>query len=208
MSTPPVPSHAPASPHTPSPDPELPLDAPGRRDDAPITAAKSLDSDRTLLAESVSIMASPQELYRIWRDTAGLAHFLENVVSIEAIDADRSRWTVKGPGDTRWTWESVITDDHPGESISWQSVEGGDVNNSGMVEFIPSGTHGTIVRAVIAYAPPGGTVGRLIAKLFQREPRIQTRRDLHRFKQWMETGEVATGARNARERAERDGEQA
>jgi uncharacterized membrane protein len=43
-----------------------------------------------------------------------------------------------------------------------------------------------------------------VAKLFQREPRIQTRRDLHRFKQLMEAGEIATSARNRRQRDERD----
>jgi uncharacterized membrane protein len=34
--------------------------------------------------------------------------------------------------------------------------------------------------------------------MFQREPAIQARRDLRRFKQLMETGEIATGARNRR----------
>jgi uncharacterized membrane protein len=33
-----------------------------------------------------------------------------------------------------------------------------------------------------------------IAKMFQREPAIQARRDLRRFKQLMETGEIATAA--------------
>jgi len=32
----------------------------------------------------------------------------------------------------------------------------------------------------------------VIAKLFQKEPKIQARRDLRRFKQLMETGEIAT----------------
>ena len=64
-----------------------------------------------------------------------------------------------------------------------------------------------MVRAVIAYDPPGGAIGQLIAKLFQREPRIQTRRDLHRFKQLMEAGEIATGARTARQRDERNEDQ-
>ena len=35
-------------------------------------------------------------------------------------------------------------------------------------------------------------LGRLIAKLFQREPNTQTRRELLRFKQLMETGEITT----------------
>jgi len=42
------------------------------------------------------------------------------------------------------------------------------------------------------------------AKLFQREPRIQARRDLHRFKQLMETGEISVSARNRRQLEERE----
>lgn len=49
----------------------------------------------------------------------------------------------------------------------------------------PAG-RGTIVSAEIAYEPPGGDVGRLIAKLFQAEPNIQARHELKRFKQLME----------------------
>jgi hypothetical protein len=40
-------------------------------------------------------------------------------------------------------------------------------------------------------------VGKLVAKLFHREPKIQARRDLRRFKQFMETGEIATSRMNA-----------
>ena len=51
------------------------------------------------------------------------------------------------------------------------------------------------VEAVIAYRPPAGTAGRLIAKLFRREPEIQARHDLKRFKMLMETGEIAISDR-------------
>jgi uncharacterized membrane protein len=44
----------------------------------------------------------------------------------------------------------------------------------------------------IVYDPPAGTLGKVIAKLFQREPNIQARQDLRRFKQLMETGEIPT----------------
>jgi uncharacterized membrane protein len=81
------------------------------------------------------------------------------------------------------------------------------VDHKGKVEFLDAGARGTVVRAVIAYQPPAGTVGKVIAKIFQREPRIQSRRDLRRFKQLMETGEIATGARNRRIRDEREEDQ-
>jgi uncharacterized membrane protein len=131
---------------------------------------------------------------------------MDNIVAIEPIDQQRSRWTVKAPGGHEVSWESVITKDVPDEEITWQSAEGADVANSGRIEFRDAGDRGTIVRATIAYDPPGGTIGQLVAKLFQREPRLQARRDLHRFKQLMETGEVATGARNQRILRERQGD--
>jgi uncharacterized membrane protein len=182
-------------------------DAAELRDDAPPTAAKDLQSDRALLAESVTINRDAQDLYEFWRDPRNLTQVMENVVSIEPVGSDRSRWTVKAPAGNEVTWESVITKDVPGREIYWQSVEGAGIDNKGRIEFRDAGERGTVVRAVIAYDPPGGVVGQLIAKLFQREPRIQTRRDLHRFKQLMEAGEVATSARTRRQREERNEEQ-
>lgn len=177
------------------------------RDDAPVTASKDIDPERALAAEAVTINRPARELYDFWRDPTNLVPVMENVESIEPIDDKRSRWTVKGPGGTEVSWESIITKDVPGEAIYWQSAEGADVANSGRIEFREAGERGTIVRAVIAYDPPGGTIGKLIAKVFQREPRIQARRDLHRFKQLMEAGEIATSAWTSKIQEERDEDQ-
>jgi uncharacterized membrane protein len=173
-------------------------------DDAPITASKTIDPDKALLAEAVTIDRPARELFDFWRDPTNLVQVMENIEAIEAIDRDRSRCTVKGPAGKRYTWESAITHEMPGEEITWQSAEGAEIENNGRVQFVDAGQRGTVVRAVIAYDPPGGKVGQLIAKLFQREPRIQTRRDLRRFKQLMETGEITTSARNRREQKRRN----
>lgn len=170
-----------------------------RGDDAPVTASKTIDPDRALLAETVTINRPARELFDFWRDPANLAQVMENIRAIEPIDANRSRWTVKAPAGHEVSWESVITNEVPGREITWQSAPGAEIDNSGRIEFRDAGERGTVVRATIAYDPPGGAIGQFIAKLFQREPRIQTRRDLHRFKQLMEAGEVATGARTRRQ---------
>ena len=86
--------------------------------------------------------------------------------------------------------------------IAWASQPGADVDNSGRVDFRDAGARGTVVTATILYDPPGGLVGKLIAKMFQREPAIQARRDLRRFKQLMETGEISTAAMNTKQREE------
>jgi len=53
-------------------------------------------------------------------------------------------------------------------------------------------------RPRLSTPPPGGALGKALAKLFQREPAIQARRDLRRFKQLMETGETWHGKHHVR----------
>ena len=173
-------------------------------DDAPVTTSKKNDSARALLAEAVTINQPAARLYAFWQDPANLAQVMENIKSIETIGDGRSRWTVKAPAGREVSWESVVTSTVPDREITWQSAPGADVANSGRIEFHDAGARGTVVRATIAYDPPAGAIGQVIAKLFQREPRIQARRDLRRFKQLMETGEIATAARTRKQLEEED----
>ena len=83
----------------------------------------------------------------------------------------------------------------PVRTIAWVSEPNSQIAHEGRVEFAdaPPG-RGTYVRLLLRYTPPAGELGRLVAKVFQREPNIQARRDLRRFKQLMETGEVPVNA--------------
>ncbi|HEY0621875.1 SRPBCC family protein [Sphingomonas sp.] len=191
------------------------LDEP-RQDDAPLSTSKNRSSavdaatttliDKpgqgdadTLVGRTVTINRPRAELFAYWRDFANLPTFMDNVERVEVLDKTRSRWVVKAPGEASVEWISAITEEKEGEFIAWASVEGADVPNSGRIDFRDApGGRGTVVTATILYDPPAGIIGRVIAKMFQREPAIQARRDLRRFKQLMETGEIATGARNRR----------
>ena len=180
---------------------------PGQQDDAPPLTAKDKD-DRAAAAaglpeatgsdvtgKTVTINRPRQEIYDFWRDFSNLPHVMDNVVSIEKLDDRRSHWTVKAPGGGTVSWTSLVTDDRPGELIAWTSEEDADVPNSGRIEFRDApGDRGTWVTATILYDPPAGIIGKVIAKMFQREPHIQARRDLRRLKQLMETGEIATAS--------------
>lgn len=174
-------------------------------DDAPIATSKRHDAATDLTdslidgkggaitARAVTINRPAAELYAYWRDLSNLPSFMDNVVSI-APNGDRSHWVVKAPGGKTVEWDARITEDRPNELIAWASEEGADVSNSGRIEFRDAGARGTVVTATIAYDPPAGVIGKVIAKMFQREPAIQARRDLRRFKQLMETGEIATSS--------------
>jgi uncharacterized membrane protein len=185
-------------------------------DDAPLTASKhhsaAIDAATdglveargdSLVGRAVTINRPRAELYAYFRDFANLPTFMDNIERVDVQDATRSHWVVKAPAGRTVEWDSTITDEVEGEYFVWASDPGADIANSGRIEFRDAGARGTVVTASLIYDPPGGVVGKLIAKLFQREPAIQARRDLRRFKQLMETGEVATAA-NTRAKFEED----
>ena len=172
-------------------------------DDAPLTTARDQDvraeavqtDDGAIIGRTVTINRPRADIYAFWRELTNLPKVMENVERIDVIDDRRSLWVVKAPAGKTVEWESVITDDEPGRLIAWQSVEGADVASSGRIEFLDAAPgRGTMVRATFSYDPPAGWLGEWIAKLFQREPNVQARRDLRRLKQYLETGEVTSSA--------------
>jgi uncharacterized membrane protein len=181
------------------------------RDDAPLAASKRNDAAEatteslidgkgsSVVGRSVTINRPVADLYRYFRDFSNLPNFMENIVSIEVRDDTLSHWVVKAPAGATVSWDARVTEEEPDRFIAWASEPGADVPNSGRVDFRDAGERGTVVTATIAYDPPGGIIGKVIAKLFQREPAIQARRDLRRFKQLMETGEIATPAMNPKQ---------
>ncbi|QYE33916.1 SRPBCC family protein [Polymorphobacter sp. PAMC 29334] len=168
-----------------------------KHSDVVTDAAESLDLTvgDSVSTRSVTINKPQAELFAFFRDFSNLPKFMENIERVDVIDATRSHWVVKAPVGEIVEWDSTITEESPPSSFAWTSK--GNIPNSGRVDFRDAGPRGTIVTAMIAYDPPGGTIGKLIAKLFQREPALQARRDLRRLKQLMETGEVSTNARTA-----------
>ena len=187
------------------------------RDDGPAVDSRRSEvqegeagrDEKAVVGRTVTIDRPREEIYAFWRRFSNLAGIMENVERIDERDAKRSHWVVKAPAGKTVEWDSVVVDDEPGRLISWQSVEGSDIRTSGRIEFFdaPPG-RGTYVRATIAYDPPGGVIGEWIAKLLQREPNVQMRRDLRRLKQFLETGEITSSASPSGRKSESPTEQA
>lgn len=143
--------------------------------------------------ESVTINRPIEELYRFWRNLENLPRFMHHLESVERITDTLSRWKAKGPGGKVVEWNAEIINEVPNQVIGWRSIEGSDVVSAGSVNFDEAGPgRGTRVRVRLQYSPPGGKVGAAIAKLMGRDPATEIREDLRRFKQMVETGEVAS----------------
>lgn len=144
----------------------------------------------------VTIARPPDELFRFWRNLENLPEFMQNIESVRVLDDRRSHWVVKGPGGHRLKWDAEIVNEHPGEMISWQTLPGADVQSAGTVRFTPSDDgRSTILRVVLEFRPPGGTLGARVARLFGRDPAGQLDQDLARLKQIIESHDVSAGAR-------------
>ena len=112
-----------------------------------------------------------EELYREWRNFTKFPHFMDNVERVEELDDKTSRWTIKAPAGSTVELVTRITEDRPNEAIAWVSEPDSEITTEGKVEFIRAAPgRGTMVRLTMRYDPPGGIVGKGIAKLLQREP--------------------------------------
>jgi uncharacterized membrane protein len=143
------------------------------------------------LAHSIAINRPPEELYSFWKNFENLPRFMYHLQSVQKIDERRSHWVTTGPVGTKVEWDAEITEDRPNELLAWRSLDGADVDQSGVVRFQPRpGGRGSIVRVEMQYKPPGGLAGTAVASLFNQAPEQQIYDDLRRFKQIIEIGEV------------------
>ncbi|WP_240530275.1 SRPBCC family protein [Novosphingobium sp. PC22D] len=170
-------------------------------DDAPGSAARRGFRGNDLVGKSVTIGRPRQELFDYWIDFENLCSFMENVISVrKAGDQGGAVWTIMAPGGRTVDVKTEMVAERPGELIGWRSTPDSEIRTEGRVTFEDApGERGTRVSLTMTYDPPGGDLGKAVAKLFLREPEIQARHDLKRFKMLMETGEVTTSARRKSE---------
>jgi uncharacterized membrane protein len=177
---------------------------------AQLQAAIGIEAN-VAIEKTVTIERSPKELYDYWRNLTNLPSFMSHLRSVTARDEAGivTHWVANAPLNNTVEWDAKIiidqrspaspvvkrqgTGDEPHHSLAWISLDNADIENCGMVSFRrATGDRGTIVKVVLEYQPPGGKLGDAIAQLFGESPQQQIGDELNRFKQLMETGEIAT----------------
>lgn len=138
---------------------------------------------------ALTINVSRERVYAFWRDLTNLPRFMTHLESVELRDP-HPHFKARLPAGIRLEWDAELTADRPNERIQWRSLPGADVENHGMVRFLPApGNRGTEVHVMFSYEPPAGAVGAAFVKLFGKLPAQQIRADLRRLKQILETGD-------------------
>ena len=135
---------------------------------------------------------SPEDCYKFWRDLENLPRFMMYLESVRAAGDRRSHWTAQVAGQ-RIEWDAEIETDVPNHRITWRSTPESEFTNSGAVEFERApGSRGTIVRVQMDYGNMWHALGAAAARALGKSPDQLIKKELARFKQVMETGEVIT----------------
>ncbi|GAB3042428.1 SRPBCC family protein [Spirosoma pulveris] len=169
----------------------------GRNTAEPTTPNQVVDSIE--ITKSLTINKPRQEVYAYWRQLENLPRFMFHLSEVRQLDNNRSHWVAKlSDGLLAKTlgtveWDAEILEEVENERLVWKSVADARIDNAGEVRFVdaPNG-QGTEVHAFIAYRPPAGQVGGVLMKLFNPAFAQLIKQDLRRFKQLLETGEIAT----------------
>lgn len=143
---------------------------------------------------SLIIMKPAAEIYRFWRELENLPRFMFRLESISVNSPTLSHWKYKALKNTvHIEWDSEITQDVPGSTIAWKSLDGTSVSHTGSVVFeeLPF-KRGTKVTVELSYNPPGGKLTDFLQKLVGENPESTLREDLRHLRNLLEAGEIPT----------------
>lgn len=150
-------------------------------------------SEGIKVEKTVTINKPASELYQFWHNFENLPKFMKHLKFVKVFDEKRSHWIANALFGNSVEWDAEIIEEKENEFISWASVEGADIKNSGIFSLKKApAERGTEVKIIMVYYPFGGVIGATIAKLFGENPEQQIGDDLRRFKMLMEAGEIAT----------------
>jgi uncharacterized membrane protein len=145
------------------------------------------------LRASVAIQRSPAELYAFWRDLRNLPRVLSHVQAVEVRESGQCHLRGRGALGEALQWDVQIGADVPTEYFAWQTVPGSTLNASGRIAFEALGTdRGTRLSVMLKFEPTAATLIKPLARMLGDVPSQRLKSELRHFKQWIETGEIAT----------------
>ena len=138
--------------------------------------------------ESVTVDVPVETAYNQWTQFEEFPKFMEGVKSVMQLDDTHLRWTAEIGGEEH-TWEAEISEQMPNRAISWRARDG--KYNSGKVTFDPLSGDQTRIDVELTYDAESWKESAGSALGFDSR---QVESDLERFKEFIESRAVETGA--------------
>jgi uncharacterized membrane protein len=138
--------------------------------------------------ESIEVNVPVHTAYNQWTQFEEFPQFMEGVERVDQLDDTHLHWVAEVAGKTH-EWDAEVTEQHPDERVAWKSTTG--KMNAGVVTFHRLSDDQTKVMVQIDFEPEGmiENVGDALGVVERR-----TKGDLERFKQFIESRGMETGA--------------
>ncbi|MET7668437.1 SRPBCC family protein [Micromonospora luteifusca] len=137
----------------------------------------------------ITINRTVADTFRFYRDFTNMPRFLGDVMAVEQIGPETSRWTIQGPLGMHIRWTVRLTEERANELIRYETVAATGLSTCWEVYFRPGPEAGqTEVREVMT--TPFGRLGRAGLALIGKPPADEVRSNLHRLKELLEEGKV------------------
>ena len=138
--------------------------------------------------KTIHIAAPVEKVFSFWDNFQNFPKFMSNVREVQMKEDGKSHWVVAGPAGVPVEWDAVITERIPNQLIAWKTVPGSVVEHAGTVRFNSNPDGSTRVDIRMAYNPPAGAIGHVIASIFGADPKSEMDDDLDRMKTLIEAG--------------------
>lgn len=140
------------------------------------------------IEQSIEVEVPVRVAYDQWTQFETFPAFMEHVEEVRQLDATHLHWRARMWGREE-EWDAEITEQHPDHRIAWRSTSG--ARNAGVVTFHRIDDDCTRVMLQLDVEPEGVVekVGDALGVV-----KANTKADLGRFKELVESGRAPTGA--------------
>jgi uncharacterized membrane protein len=138
--------------------------------------------------KSIAVDVPIAAAYNQWTQFEEFPRFMEGVKQVQQLDDKHLHWKAE-VGGKELEWDAVITEQLLERHIAWRSISG--PKHAGTVSFQPADAGHTRVTLRMVYEPQGvvETVGDWVGVFSSR-----VEGDLRRFKEFIESRGIETGA--------------
>jgi uncharacterized membrane protein len=142
---------------------------------------------KMMLQKTMTIHASPEQVFKLWSNPETFPHFMENVRDVRVSDdRKRAHWIMDGPAGSHISWDAEITRFEDNRLIAWRTLPGSTIEHTGTIQVEPQGDDKTRLSLRLTYAPPAGVLGQAVATLLGHNPKRALDADLVRMKSILE----------------------
>jgi uncharacterized membrane protein len=116
---------------------------------------------------------------------------MQHLESVDELDSRTSRWKMKLPAMGDISWEARIVKDEKDKELTWHSLSGAPIENTGKINFSDTPGGSTRIDVLLSYRAPGGAIGERVARLLTPVFRDRVIDDICNFKYYFENARHA-----------------